>query len=120
MLKSFIAAGCAAPFFASAAVAAPFVNIENRTGFTGTDYDATLTELHVGYEGDIGDDARFYVQGGPALVSPDGEETEVEMSGKAGVKVGVTENISVYGEVAFLTAEDDAKVKTKAGIRYTF
>jgi len=119
-MKAIIAAAIAAPFMAAPALAGPYVNIENNTGFTGSDYDGALTEFHVGYEGDLGESAGYYVQAGPAIVSVDGEENETELSGKAGVGVDLTENINVYGEISFVTDEDDNGYGTKVGVKYNF
>ena len=122
MIKSFIAAAAAAPLFAGAAMAGPYVNVEANSGFTGSDYSGTTTDLHVGYEGPIGESASYYIQGGPSLVSPDDAATETVFSGKAGVGVGVTEALSVYGEVSFATGIDGADngYGTKAGLKYSF
>ena len=119
-MKAIIAAAIAAPFMAAPALAGPYVNIENNTGFTGSDYDGALTEFHVGYEGDLGESAGYYAQFGPAIVSVDGEENETELSGKAGVGVDLTENINVYGEISFVTDEDDNGYGTKVGVKYSF
>ena len=122
MIKSALAAVAAAPFFASSALAGPYVNVESNAGFTGTDYDAAVTDLHVGYEGNLGDSAGYYVQAGPAIVSVDGEDRTTELSGKAGIGADVTDNINVYGEVSFITVDgsDDNGYGTKIGVKYTF
>lgn len=123
MIKSLFAAGAALSLSAGAAVAGPYVEVETNAGWVGDDYTAATTDLHVGYEGDLGESASFYVQGGPALVAIDGEDTETEFSGKAGVGVEVTEQLGIYGEVSFLTDGDDAEdtnYGTKFGVRYTF
>ena len=121
MIKSALAAVAAlSAISAPAALAGPYVNIETNAGWVGNDYQAATTDLHVGYEGDLGESAAWYVQGGPALVSIDGEDTETEMSGKAGVGVDVTESVNVYGEVSFLTADGDDSYGGKVGVKYTF
>ena len=59
----------------------------SRTMLVGTGFttrDAAVTEVHAGYEFQAGEDVAIYVQGGPAFVSIDGEETETEISGKVG------------------------------------
>ena len=38
MIKSTLAAVAAAPLFAGAAVAGPYVNVETNAGWTGSDY----------------------------------------------------------------------------------
>ena len=120
MIKSAFVAAAATVMSAGAAVAGPYVNVEANSGWTGSDYNGTLTELHVGYEGDLGESADWYAQAGPALVSPDGEETSTEFSGKAGLGVALTERLSAYGEVSFITGDDDNGYGTKAGLKYTF
>ena len=122
MIKSVFAAAAALSLSAGAAVAGPYVNVETNAGWTGDDYSGATTDLHVGYEGDLGESAGYYVQAGPALVSVDGEELDTQFSGKAGVGVEVAENLGVYGEVSFLTAEDedDFGLGGKLGLKYNF
>ena len=122
MFKSVFAATAALSMSAGAALAGPYVNVETNAGWVGDDYSGATTDLHVGYEGDLGESAGYYVQAGPALVSVDGEELDTQFSGKAGVGVEVAENLGVYGEVSFLTAEDedDFGLGGKLGLKYSF
>ena len=123
MIKSAIALAAAAPLMAAPALAGPYVNIEANAGWTGDDYTGATTDVHVGYEGGIGETgASYYVQAGPAIVAVDGVETETEFSGKAGIGVPVSDALGVYGEVSFLTAEDDDDfgLGGKLGVKYNF
>jgi outer membrane autotransporter protein len=123
MIKSVFAASAALSLSAGAAFAGPYVNVETNAGWVGNDYAAAVTDLHVGYEGDLGSDATYYVQGGPALVAIDGEDTETEFSGKAGVGISLSESLSAYGEVSFLTDgsdSDDTSYGSKLGLKFTF
>lgn len=99
---------------ATPAIAGPYANVEMNSGFYGSDFTGSATDVHVGFEG-----ANWYVQGGPSLLAPDGESGEVELSGKAGGSYGVNEALSVYGEVSFLTG-DTTSYGTKAGLKYSF
>ena len=122
MFKTTIAAAAAAVAFApAAALAGPYVNVETNAGWTGDDYTGATTDIHVGYEGEIGA-ASYYVQAGPAIVAVDGEETDTQFSGKVGLGVPVSDALSAYGEVSFLTAEDedDFGVGGKLGLKYNF
>ena len=121
MFKSVFAATAALSVSAGAALAGPYVNVETNVGWVGDDYSGATTDLHVGYEGEAGA-ASYYVQAGPAIVSVDGEESDTQFSGKAGVGVPVTDAIGVYGELSFLTAddEDDFGVGGKLGLKYNF
>ena len=121
MFKSVFAATAALSMSAGAALAGPYVNVETNAGWVGDDYTAATTDLHVGYEGEAGA-ASYYVQAGPAIVAVDGEETDTQFSGKAGIGVPVSDAIGVYGELSFLTAEDDDDfgVGGKLGVKYNF
>ena len=123
MFKSVLAAAAAAPLMATAAFAGPYVNVEANSGFTGSDYTGTNTDLHVGYEGPIGESASYYVQAGATIVSPDGGAADTVPSGKAGIGVAATEKLGLYGEVSFVgsgVSGVDRGYGTKAGIKYSF
>ena len=122
MFKTTIAAAAAAIALApAAALAGPYVNVETNAGWVGDDYTAATTDLHVGFEGDAGA-ASYYVQAGPAIVAVDGQETDTQFSGKAGIGVPVSDAIGVYGELSFLTADDDDDfgLGGKLGLKYNF
>ena len=126
MIKSVFAAVAAAPLFAGAAFAGPYVNVETNAGWTGDDYTGATTDLHVGYEGYIGNgDAAWYIQGGPSIVSPDGAESETRYSGKIGASAPLSDSVGVYGELSAATAgtelsTDGLNVGGKLGVKYTF
>ena len=122
MFKTTIAAAAAAIALApAAALAGPYVNVETNAGWVGDDYTAATTDLHVGFEGEAGA-ASYYVQAGPAIVAVDGQDTDTQFSGKAGVGVPVSDAIGVYGEMSFLTADndDDFGLGGKLGVKYNF
>jgi|TARA_R100000479_G_scaffold151247_1_gene87004 hypothetical protein len=93
--------------------ASPYVNVEANQGYLGGEYQSTGVDIHAGVEG-----KSWYLQGGPVvLASPD--ENNVELSGKAGGSVQLEENLSVYGELSFITGEQ-LGVGTKIGAKYSF
>lgn len=114
-MKSIIAAGLLLGMAQGAAIAGPYVNVETNSGYIGSDYTGSATDVHVGMEGD-----NWYVQGGPALLAPDAEDGSVELSGKAGGSYSLSEALSLYGEVSFMTGEDDTSYGTKVGAKYNF
>ena len=117
MIKSTIAAAAVLAFSAPA-FAAPYVEVESNSSFSGSDYTGGLIESHVGYEGG-NDKASWFVQSGPALVLTDGADSEVELSGKVGGSVEVAENTDLYGEASYITGST-AGYGLKTGVRYTF
>ena len=125
MIKTAFAASAAAVAFAApgAALAGPYVNVEANSGWTGSNYNGTVTDAHVGYEGELGEFTSWYVQGGASLVSPDGGETDTVPSGKAGLGISLTEALGAYGEVSFQGSGDsdlDRGYGAKLGVKYSF
>ena len=123
MFKSALAAVAAAPLFAGAAFAGPYVNVETNAGWTGSDYNGAATDLHVGYEGTLGENASYYVQGGATILTPDGGSDDVVPSGKAGLGLALTDALGAYGEVSFVGSGDDSIDRgygAKLGLKYSF
>ena len=118
MIKAF-AVAVSGVLAGSAALAGPYVNVENNAGYSGGDYLGAATDFHVGFEGGEGVYS-YYAQGGPAFVSPQGEDGEFELSGKVGGNVQVSDAFGIYGELSFITAEEDPSVGTKFGVKYAF
>ncbi len=50
-MKSIIASGLLLGMAHGAAIAGPYANIEANSGFYGSDYVGTATDVHVGFEG---------------------------------------------------------------------
>ena len=123
MIKSVFAATAALSVSAGAAFAGPYVNVEANSGFTGSNYNGTNTDLHVGYEGALGESASYYVQGGATVLSPDGGESDTVPSGKAGLGLALTDALGAYGEVSFVGSGDadlDRGYGAKLGVKYSF
>ena len=125
MIRSIACAAVACAAATPAAFAGPYANVETNAGWVGDDYSGAVTDLHVGFDGELGSAAGWYIQGGPAVVSADGEEAEMRFSGKVGIGVDVTEKLNLYGELSALTASDDFDmddlgVGGKLGAKYSF
>jgi len=123
MIKSVFAATAALSMSAGAALAGPYVNVETNAGFVGSNYSGATTDLHVGYEGALGDAASYYVQAGASVVSPDGAASDTVPSGKAGLGLAVTDALGAYGEVSFIGSGDDSIDRgygAKLGLKYNF
>jgi len=87
-----------------------FVNPEINIGVgTETGVGGAVTDLHVGYEFKNG----AYAQMGPSLVTPDTGDSEVELSGKAGISGG-----PIYTEVSFSTGDTETTGNIKIGGRF--
>lgn len=117
-MKTIIAAGILLAS-APAAIAGPYANVESNSLRFGNDYLGTVIEPHVGYEGELGDAADWYVQGGPAFSMPNGEDAETDFSGKAGIVYNAAENLEIYKEIYFITGDETATT-FKAGATYRF
>ena len=123
MIKSVFAATAALSMSAGAAFAGPYVNVETNAGWTGSDYSGAATDLHVGYEGPLGENGSYYVQGGATVLTPDGGDTDTVPSGKAGLGYALTDALGAYGEVSFVGSGDDDIDRgygAKVGLKYNF
>ena len=60
MFKPLIAAAAAAPLFAGAAFAGPYVNVEANASYPDGDYTTATTDIHIGYEGSTEDGKLAY------------------------------------------------------------
>ena len=114
-MKSIIASGLLLGMAHGAAIAGPYVNVEANSGWNGTDYVGTSIDNHVGFEG-----SNWYLQGGPTILTPDSGDSTVELSGKAGGSVALSDNLGAYGEVSFITGEESNGYGTKVGVKFTF
>ena len=126
-IKSTIAAIAASPFLlAGAAFAGPYVNVESNITYPDGDYSGATTDLHIGFEGALGEKADYYVQGGPTFIAVDGTDgSEGEFSGKVGVNVAATDSVGIYGELSGVSDEDSSgddivNWGAKAGVKFVF
>ena len=120
MFKSVFAATAALSMSAGAALAGPYVNVEANAGWTGDDYTGATTDIHVGYEGNV-------------WVKQDTTSKQVlrsllEMVLKLRLSSLVKQVLAfllpmlsgAYGEVSFITGEDDNGYGGKLGVKYNF
>ena len=125
MFKPLIAAAAAAPLFAGAAFAGPYVNVEANASYPDGEYTTATTDLHFGFEGGT-EKVAWYVQAGPGFIHTDStDDTETEISGKVGLSVAVADGADVYGEIAGITSEDSSgddiiDFAGKLGVKYVF
>ena len=126
-IKSTLAAAAAAPFLlSSAAFAGPYVNVEANASYPDGDYTGATTDVAVGFEGTTEEGKiAYYIQGGPAFVHTESsDDTETELSGKAGASVAVNEDLSIYGEISGISAEknndDVINFGGKIGAKFVF
>ena len=127
MFKPLIAAVAAAPLFAGAAFAGPYVNVEANASYPDGEYSTATTDLHFGFDGGSEDGKLgYYVQAGPAFVHTDStDDTETEISGKVGVTYAIADAAGLYGEISGITNEDSSgddivDFSGKLGVKYSF
>jgi len=107
-----------ASLFSTPAFAGLYVNVESNANHTGS--TSRATDLHVGYENNIGELA-YYAQGGKTINAADGIDTESNFSGKFGGSISATDKLGVYGEISFSQVkEDDNNYGSKLGLKYSF
>ena len=120
MIKTLLFTSAACLSFSAPAFAGPYINLESRAKYTGTDYTSRATDLHIGYESNVNDLA-WYIQGGKTINAADGSESDSNWSGKTGAKLPVTDKLGIYGELSFAQVEGaDNNWGTKLGTKFTF
>ena len=121
MSKAFLVAS-AALISGSAAFAGPYVNVENNAGFLGSDYAGSVTDLAIGYDTNVGENATIGAQIGPAFVNPDGDvDGSTQISGKVFGDIDLNEKFNIYAELAGLTSEDTDNIyNLTAGATWRF
>jgi hypothetical protein len=122
MIKTLIASGVAV---SAAALGSPalaegnlYVNPEFNGGSYGDEYLGGTLNLDVGYEFSEGAYS-LHIQGGPAVVMPNGVDSEIEFAGKFGGSVAVSDKAAVYGELSGITG-DELSIGSKVGLKYSF
>ena len=98
----------------SSAIAGPYAVVENNGGFTGSKSVGSVTDFHIGYEG-----SNYYAELGPSLFAPDGGETDILLTAKAGGSLPLTDKVSGYGELG-VTFDKVNSYSTKLGVKYSF
>jgi len=116
---------CVSCLGATSVFAAPYVNVENNSGFYDNEFGGGSTDLHLGFEANLSDSVGFYAQGGPQIQHVKDADSQTEYSGKVGASVAITDHLGAYGEVAAVTnnkefSPDTLNVGTKLGVKYTF
>ncbi len=128
ILSKAAAVVCVSCLSAGSAVAAtaPYVNIENNSGFTGLDeFLGGATDLHVGVQTDLGDSGLLYLQGGPRLNHVKDQDMSQEYSAKLGASVDLSDQFNLYGEILAVTNDkefttDTLSLGTKVGVKFVF
>ena len=119
-----LAALTASTALATPATAGVYANVESNGARVGSEYTGSVTDVHVGYEKGLDNGSSFYVQGGPAIVAEQGEDSDYRLSGKVGGQFDATDKLGVYGEISLLTADEDTDLDTawgtKVGVKYNF
>ena len=127
-IKSTIAALAASPFlFAGAAFAGPYVNVEANGSYPAGEYEGGNLEAQVGYSGSTEGGLDWYASVGPTIPhtdSPTGDDDkfgDVEIAGYLGGSYGISESVSLYGEVyGQTTPSDDNDFSGKVGAKFSF
>ena len=123
-MKTIALAVLASTALATPASAGVYANVESNGARVGSEYTGSVTDVHVGYEKAADNGSSFYIQGGPAVVAEQGEDSDWRLSGKVGGNFQATDALGVYGEISVLTASEDTDVDnswgTKVGVKYNF
>ena len=115
MIKSFIAAAAATVALAGSAVAGPYINAERNDGFVGSDHGGAINEVHVGVEGALTPTISGYAQARPCLPAALSWQRRDRVQRQSRCIRGPGQSTSAYGEVSFVTGDDDNSTALRPG-----
>ena len=119
MFKTIIAVAAVSAFSAPV-LAGPYVGIDTKTKFTGSDYGSTEFEGTLGYEGKVGT-TKYFVEGGPVTTVADGGEAETEYFLASGIGFPLTDSVGAKASIKYESNEGgDNKYEFKTGLKYKF
>jgi len=118
MLKKVLTIA-AASALSTPAFASFYGNAEFNQTNNGSEWGGNGIDLHVGYEGTVGEKTSFYIQGGPYLSNPKVGKSKTNFSGKLGGNYKITEKLKGYGEFSLVTDTINT-YGSKVGFKFTF
>ena len=119
MIKSLLAVAAGSAFSAPV-LAGPYVGIDTKSKWTGSDYSSTEFEASIGYEGKVGT-TKYFVEGGPVTEVKDGGEAETEYFLASGIGFPLTDSIGAKASIKYESNEGgDNKYEVKTGLKYKF
>ena len=111
------------PFlFAGAAFAGPYVNLEANGSYPDGSYTSGNLELQVGYEGATEGGLNWYASVGPTVGHTESTDDfgDVEIAGYLGGSKGISDKVSLYGEIYGASNDKDIDFSGKIGTRFAF
>ena len=119
MFKSLLAVAAVSAFSAPV-MAGPYVGIDTKSVFTGSDYTSTEFTGKIGYEGSVGTTS-YFVEGGPVTLTPDNGEADTELFLATGVGFPITDSIGASAAFKVETNDGaDAEYEFTSGLKYSF
>ena len=119
MFKTIIAVAAASAFSAPV-LAGPYLGVDTKSKFTGSDYTSTEFTAKIGYEGSL-TSTSYFVEAGPVTTSPDGGDTSTEFFVAGGLGVPITDSIGAKVSLKYESNDGgDNKYELKSGLKYKF
>ena len=119
MFKSLLAVAAVSAFSAPV-LAGPYVGVDTKTKFTGSNYSSIEFTGKVGYESTVGT-TKYFVEGGPITTTPDGGDADTEFFVASGLGFAVTDSVGAKASIKYTSNDGgDAKYEIKSGLKYKF
>jgi hypothetical protein len=119
MIKSLLAVAAVSAFSAPV-LAGPYVGIDTKTKWKGSDYDSTEFEASIGYSGKVGT-TKYFVEGGPVTTVEDGKEADTEWFVASGVGFPISDSVGAKASIKYESNDGgDNKYEFKTGLKYSF
>ena len=118
-IKTLLAVAAASAFSAPV-LAGPYVGLDTKTKFTGSDYSSTEFTGKIGYSGKVGT-SKYFVEGGPITTAADGSDTETEFFVASGLGFTLSDSVGAKASIKYESNDGgDNKYEFKTGLKYSF
>jgi|TARA_B100001564_G_scaffold63469_1_gene49776 hypothetical protein len=118
-IKTLLAVAAASAFSAPV-LAGPYVGLDTKTKFTGSDYSSTEFTGKIGYSGKVGT-SKYFVEGGPITTAADGSDTETEFFVASGLGFALSDSVGAKASIKYESNDGgDNKYEFKTGLKYSF
>ena len=118
-IKTLLAVAAASAFSAPV-LAGPYVGLDTKTKFTGSDYSSTEFTGKIGYSGKVGT-SKYFVEGGPVSTAADGSDVETEFFIASGLAFPISDSVGAKASIKYESNDGgDNKYEFKTGLKYSF
>lgn len=118
-IKSLLAVA-AVSAFSTPVFAGPYVGLDTKSIFSGSDYTSSEFTGKIGWQGTIGT-SNYFIEGGTFTTAADNGDTDTNLRVATGIAFAVTEKVGVNIGGELKTVDNgDNNYEVVSGVKYSF